>query len=107
MKQTSPKNLVLPVAFALALSVGVASAQTNNAAGTSGAPATPQPGASSASNSAVDPSNTASRQKLVASSALQQGANSFTEGEAKSRLESAGLSDINGLKKDNAGDLAR
>jgi len=33
----------------------------------------------------------------------QPGANSFTEGEAKSRLEKAGYSNVDGLKKDDQG----
>jgi hypothetical protein len=32
-----------------------------------------------------------------------QGRNSFTEGEAKSRIEKAGFSNISGLKKDDSG----
>ena len=35
--------------------------------------------------------------------APQPGANSFTEGEAKSRLQKAGYSDVSGLSKDNQG----
>ena len=40
---------------------------------------------------------------LVAPSALEKGANSFTEGETRSRLAGAGLSDISGLHKDDQG----
>jgi len=50
--------------------------------------------------SSVNPSGTA---KIVAASALEKGANSFTEGQAKSRLEGAGLSDVTDLKKDDQG----
>ena len=35
--------------------------------------------------------------------APQPGANSFTEGEAKSRLEKAGYTDVSSLKKDDQG----
>jgi putative membrane protein len=35
--------------------------------------------------------------------APQPGANSFTEGEAKSRLEKAGYTDVGALKKDDQG----
>jgi putative membrane protein len=35
--------------------------------------------------------------------APQPGANSFTQGEAKSRLEKAGYSDVSGLTKDDQG----
>jgi len=50
-----------------------------------------------ASNPALkSPSDTASRP-------LAKGHNSFTEGEAKSRLEKAGYSDVTGLKLDQDG----
>ena len=35
------------------------------------------------------------------------GANSFTEGQAKSRLEANGYSDVSGLKKDENGNLQK
>lgn len=94
MKPASIKHLALPAALALALSAGGAVAQSANS--------TSSTGSSASSNSAVSPSNTASGDKLVASSALQKGSNSFTEGEARSWLESAGLADVTGLKKDDA-----
>ena len=78
----------LPLALAFAATASLALAQSNG---------------SSASNSAVDTKNTATGSHFVANSALAQGSNSFTEGEAKSRLESAGLSNVTDLKKDNAG----
>lgn len=40
---------------------------------------------------------------FVAASALEKGANSFTEGQAKSRIESAGLTNVTDLKKDDQG----
>ena len=40
---------------------------------------------------------------IVAASALEKGANSFTEGQAKSRLEGAGLTNVTDLKKDDDG----
>jgi hypothetical protein len=92
VKLTSTKYWALPAALALSLAAGGALAQ-------SAAPAN----STSSSNAAVNPSNTASADKLVAPSALQQGSNSFTEGEARSRLESAGLSDVTDLKKDSSG----
>ena len=39
----------------------------------------------------------------MAPSALEKGANSFTEGQAKSRLEGAGLTNVTELKKDDDG----
>ena len=50
------------------------------------------------------PSNTTTGTvNVVPASALEKGANSFTEGQAKSRLEAAGLSDVTNLKKDDDG----
>lgn len=40
---------------------------------------------------------------VVPLSALEKGANSFTEGQAKSRLEGAGFSDVTSLAKDDDG----
>lgn len=39
----------------------------------------------------------------MAQTAPQPGANSFTEGEAKSRIEKAGYTDVSDLKKDDQG----
>jgi hypothetical protein len=40
---------------------------------------------------------------VVAQAAPLPGANSFTEGEAKSRIEKAGYTEVSGLKKDDQG----
>jgi hypothetical protein len=40
---------------------------------------------------------------FVPATALERGANSFTEGQARSRLEGAGLSNITELAKDDQG----
>lgn len=81
-----------PLALAFVAAAGLASAQSNDSSGASGA-----------SNPAVNAKNTASANNFVAPSALQKGSNSFTEGEAKSRLESAGLANVADLKKDDSG----
>jgi hypothetical protein len=47
--------------------------------------------------------NRASSEKFATSSALEKGSNSFTEGEARRRLESAGVSNVTDLKKDEQG----
>ncbi len=41
--------------------------------------------------------------QMVAPSALEKGSNSFTEGQARSRLEGAGLMNVTGLAKDDQG----
>lgn len=75
------------------------------------APASPGSGSmTGSSNPAVNtqgnaPSNVNASGKavLVPSSQLERGSNSFTEGQAKSRLEGAGLTNVAGLAKDDAG----
>lgn len=51
-------------------------------------------------NSSVNASGTIN---VVAPTALEKGANSFTEGQARSRIESAGFTNITGLHKDDMG----
>ena len=72
----------------------------------------PSPGSSSptgSSNPAVGgkgntPADTTTGTvELVPASKLEKGANSFTEGQAKSRLEAAGVSNVADLKKDDDG----
>ena len=66
--------------------IGTASAQNQNP------PANPGPG-----NSAINTNSSNNPGAPVA------GANSFTEGQAKSRMESNGLSNVSDLKKDDNG----
>jgi hypothetical protein len=56
-----------------------------------------QPAQSGPSNNAVNSSDMKNSNKPVA------GSNSFTEGQAKSRLEEAGYADVTDLKKDDNG----
>ena len=82
-------------------------------AGTAFAQTAPSQGTNSttgSSNSAVNPTgnapssvNASGTITMVPASALEKGANSFTEGQAKSRLESAGLANVMDLKKDDDG----
>lgn len=87
------KHLVLSAA--LMLLSGVAFAQSTTPAATD-----PTPTATPATT--TDP-NTPGNAHMVAASALEKGANSFTEGQARSRLERAGLSNLSDLKKDDLG----
>ena len=84
-------HIGLAIVLAMALPAGVVCAQSTKSTD------------STSSNSAVNTDTAASGGRLVAPSALVKGANSFTEGEARSRLERAGLSDVTDLKKDDAG----
>jgi len=95
----------LPLIAVLSLlSAGAALAQAT-------APASPGTGSpTGSSNPAVNttgntpstatPSGTTN---IVAASALERGSNSFTEGQAKSRIEGAGLTNVTDLKKDDDG----
>lgn len=73
------------LAAALALATGPALAQQ--------AP----PAAKGPQNNAVNTSNTPTPASPV------QGSNSFTEGEAKSRIEAKGFTNVSNLKKDDSG----
>ena len=78
---------------AMAQSTPAASPGTNSATGSSNEAVNPSGNA----NSSVNASGTIA---VVAPSALEKGANSFTEGQAKSRIESAGMTGVTGLAKD-------
>ena len=75
-------KILLAACAAIALSASVAQSQ----------PAQSGPG-----NSAVNSKNTNNSNQPVA------GRNSFTEGQAKSRIEDAGYTNVTGLKKDDNG----
>ncbi len=83
-------------------------------------PGTTAPGANTGSNTsgtttgssnpAVNPGgnapsgvNASGQATVVSLSALERGANSFTEGQARTRLEGAGLSNVTELQKDDQG----
>ena len=60
-------------------------------------------GAVNSSGNAGSDVNASGTVNIVAMSALEKGANSFTEGQAKSRIAGAGFTDVSELKKDNDG----
>lgn len=80
------KRTIITAAAALAISAASAFAQSPSL------PAAPGPG-----NKAVNSPNTNNSDKPVS------GANSFTEGQAKSRIEANGYSKVSDLKKDDNG----
>jgi len=119
-------NKTLLGAVALLATVGAAMAQT--AAPTPPAanpPATTSPGATApgantgsptsgtttgSSNPAVNPNgnapsnvNASGQATIVSLTALEKGANSFTEGQTRTRLEGAGVSNVTDLAKDDQG----
>ena len=89
-------SLRLALLGSLALGLGAAQAQTATTPATPATPATPSTGV-------TDTRNPGDRTSLVDASALEAGANSFTEGQARSRLEDAGFTAIEGLAKDDQG----
>jgi protein CpxP len=99
-------RLVLAAAAA-ALFAGPVLAQTTapntTAPGAPARTAPASPGTGSPTGSSNPAVNTGDQQRFVAASALEKGANSFTEGQAKSRLEEAGLKNVTDLKKDDQG----
>ena len=92
MKHIPSKQAALAVALMLMSGAAIAQSTNNNTSNTTGS-----------SNPPLTTTNTASSGHMVAESALEKGSNSFTEGEAASRLQSAGLSNVTGLKQDNMG----
>jgi transcription elongation factor len=108
-------------ACVLALSVAGAWAQSSNTTpNTTSNPGNAAPGANTgsptsgtttgSSNPAVNPGdnapsgvNASGQATIVSLSALERGANSFTEGQARTRLEGAGLSNVTNLQKDDQG----
>jgi hypothetical protein len=86
METTMRKSLA--IAALLAFAAGGAVAQTQNPPAKDG----PQ-------NSAINTQDSSNRQVT----APVAGANSYTEGEAKSRIEKMGFANVTGLKKDDNG----
>ena len=81
---------------AQAQSTAPASPGSNSATGSSN-------GAVNATGNANSSVNASGTIAVIAPSALEKGANSFTEGQAKSRIESAGFTDVSALTKDDQG----
>ena len=85
----------------LALGFGAAQAQTTIPSTTT--PTATTPTTTTPSTGLTDTRNPGDRTSLVEASAMEAGANSFTEGQARSRLEDAGFAAIEGLVKDDQG----
>ncbi len=109
-KEETLRKLIAISAVATLLT-SAAMAQTTAPTGSTMPPASPGTGGPTGSSnpavnttgnapSSTNPSGTAN---IVAASALEKGANSFTEGQAKSRLEGAGVTNVTDLKKDDDG----
>jgi periplasmic protein CpxP/Spy len=98
------RNLILIPALAL-MAAGAASAQsidqTNNASPPRGTGQTNEP--VNPNGNAASSVNASGTIRIVSMADLAKGANSFTEGQALSRIESAGFSKVTGLAKDSDG----
>jgi periplasmic protein CpxP/Spy len=93
----------LPLVLVLSLAAGsLAHAQNQASPGTDSTTGSSNNAVNGNGNtgSSVNASGTVN---VVASSALEKGANSFTSGQAKSRIESAGFKDVSDLTKDDQG----
>src|SRR6185312_9283897 len=88
------KSLATTMALVALTISGAALAQT------SGAPAAPAAGTEMNRATTTGPTTNTDRNSAVAPVA---GANSFTEGEARNRIEKSGYSNVSGLKKDAQG----
>lgn len=66
---------------------------------------TPAPGSPAMTTPATPPTDAreTDRPAIVSMTALENGANSFTEGQARTRFEAAGFSAVDGLAKDDNG----
>ena len=106
-------RILIALTAATMLIVGPTLAQSTQTApaGSTASPASPGADtATGSSNPAVNPTgntgsdvNASGTVNIVAMSALEKGANSFTEGQAKSRIGSAGFTNVSDLKKDDQG----
>ncbi len=108
------KSLVFGIAAAGLILAGTSLAQTPPGTGPTATPASPQRPAATTDPAATTPrpndaaaasgnNNQAVATTSANASAPAKGANSFTAGEAKSRLEKNGFSDVSGLAKDDNG----
>jgi periplasmic protein CpxP/Spy len=95
---------LIPALIALTLVGSPALAQnTNTASPGTGTLTGSSNGAVNGSGNAGSNVNASGTVNIVGLSALEKGANSFTEGQAKSRINSAGFTDVSDLKKDDQG----
>ncbi|RYB02663.1 hypothetical protein [Lichenibacterium ramalinae] len=95
---------LLPSLIVLTLAAGPALAQNATPASPgSGTMTNSSNGAVNGSGNAGSNVNASGTVNVLAMTALEKGANSFTEGQAKSRISSAGFTDVSDLKKDDQG----
>lgn len=96
-------RIVLAAAAAALLLATPLAAQTTAPSPDTGSPTGSSNPAVSTGGNAPSGVNASGKATFVESSALEKGANSFTEGQVKSRLEGAGLTNVTDLRKDDDG----
>jgi len=83
---------------------GIASSWAQQVRQPDGSPAATAPGTTTRDGAVQTQQREAGeRSNIVDASALESGANSFTEGQARARLEDAGFTNLQDLRKDDAG----
>ena len=104
----SNKRILICVAALSLCGTGASLAQTAAPGANTGRPTSGT--MTGSSNPAANPTgntsssvNATGKATILPLSGLEKGANSFTEGQAKSRLEGAGLTTVTDLKKDDQG----
>ena len=97
-------RFLIPALIALTFAAAPALAQdAPNASPNSGTMTGSSNGAVNGDGNSGSNVNASATVNIVAISALEKGANSFTEGQAKARIGSAGFADVSDLKKDDQG----
>jgi putative membrane protein len=106
MRSSTIGFAVLAVALGAGMAPDVQAQQARQPDGTPAttlAPAGAPPAARPDSSTGTDRRTDGARSEIVEASALEAGANSFTEGQARSRFEDAGFTAIQNLRKDDQG----
>ncbi|MDP3545104.1 MAG: hypothetical protein Q8S29_02875 [Phreatobacter sp.] len=93
------KRLILLTSSAV-FTAGLAMAQTTPPATP---PAATPPAATTPATPSATPSATATVRRAINAAPLENGANSFTEGQARGRFEDAGITGVTDLTKDDNG----
>ncbi len=99
-------HVTLRVALLSGLAVGMGSfapALAQQSRQPDAPPAATAPGATTRDVAPTEARDRADRSNIVDAAALESGANSFTEGQARARFERAGFTDVQDLRKDDAG----
>ena len=100
------KRMFVQAAFGLALGLGVSAATAPAALAQTASTTGNQPSTTATqppTNGTIPPAGATNQAATEAAGGPKSGANSFTEGQAQSRITDAGYTSVSGLKKDNEG----